>query len=67
MDTYGRYSRRWKDNIKMDFRELGYEFVNLSNLAQDRGQWPYLVNTVTKILVVWGLMPRSVRRSDVFK
>lgn len=67
MDTLGRYRRRWKDNTKMDFRGLGYEVVNLSNLSQDRGQWPYLVNTVTKIFVVGDLMTRSVRSSDIFK
>jgi hypothetical protein len=29
--------RRWKDNIKMDLREIGWESV-----AQDRDQWQLL-------------------------
>jgi len=44
----------------MDFREVGYEVANLNNLAQDRGVWSYLVNTVTKkIFIIGDLMPRS--------
>jgi hypothetical protein len=38
MDTYGKYRLRWKDNTRKDFRELGYEVVNLSDMARDSGQ-----------------------------
>jgi hypothetical protein len=34
----GRQGRRWEDNIKMDLGELGFEGVDCSHLAQDRGQ-----------------------------
>jgi hypothetical protein len=30
---------KWKDNIKMDVRETGYEDVNWVVLAQNRVQW----------------------------
>jgi hypothetical protein len=34
-----RSGRRWKDNIRMDFREVGWEGVYLMHLAQVRDQW----------------------------
>jgi hypothetical protein len=30
---------RWEDNIKMDFREIGWGGMDWIYLAQDRGQW----------------------------
>jgi hypothetical protein len=41
-----RPRRRWLDNIKMDFREIGWDDVDWIDLAQDRDQWRTLVNTV---------------------
>jgi hypothetical protein len=35
----GRPRSRWKDNIKMDLREIGINGVNWVWLAQDRIQW----------------------------
>jgi hypothetical protein len=32
----GRPRRRWEDNIKMDFREIGFDGANWIHLAQDR-------------------------------
>jgi hypothetical protein len=32
----GRPRRRWVDNIKMDLREIGMEWIDM---AQDRDQW----------------------------
>jgi hypothetical protein len=34
-----RCRRGWKDNIRMDLREIGWEYVNWIHLAQDRDQW----------------------------
>jgi hypothetical protein len=34
----GRPGRRWEDNIKMDFREIGIDGANWIRLAQDRVQ-----------------------------
>jgi hypothetical protein len=42
----GRPRRRWKNNIKMDFREIGIEGANWIQLAQDIIQWRVFVNTV---------------------
>jgi hypothetical protein len=43
--------RRWVDNIKMDLREIGWDGMDLIELAQDRDQWRALVNTVMNLRV----------------
>jgi hypothetical protein len=35
----------------MGLREKGWEDVNWINLAQDRDQWPALVNTIMNLLI----------------
>jgi hypothetical protein len=47
----GRPRRRWKDNIKMDLREVGGGGMDWINLAQDRGRWRALVNAVMNLRV----------------
>jgi hypothetical protein len=42
----GRPRHRWVDNIKMDLREIGWDFMDWINMAQDRDQCRALVNTV---------------------
>jgi hypothetical protein len=42
----GRPSCSWKDNIRIDLRKIGWEFVEWSNLAQDSYQWWAIVKTV---------------------
>jgi hypothetical protein len=34
------------DNIKIDLREIGWDGMDWIDMAQDRGQWMALVNTV---------------------
>jgi hypothetical protein len=53
----GRPRRRWDDNIKMDFREVGIDGANLFRLVQDRVQWWAFVSTVTNLLF-------SVKKAD---
>jgi hypothetical protein len=48
----GRPRRRWDDGIKMSFREISWECLEWIYLAQDRGRWRALVNTVMN-LPVW--------------
>jgi hypothetical protein len=45
----GRHRRRWEDNIKMDFREIGIDEANWIRLAQDRVRWRAFVNTVMNL------------------
>ena len=45
-----RTRRRWEDNIKMDLREVG-GVGDWMELAQDRGRWRALVNTVMNLRV----------------
>jgi len=42
----GMPRRRWEDNNKMDFREVGCGVMDLIELAQDRDKWRTLVNVV---------------------
>jgi hypothetical protein len=42
----GKLRRRWEDNIKMDFRERGWENVDWILLAQDMDHWRTLTNTI---------------------
>jgi hypothetical protein len=48
----GRPRRRWVDNIKMYFREIGWDGMDLIDLAEDRNQWRALVNTVMNLLAL---------------
>jgi hypothetical protein len=50
----GRPTRRWVDNIKMDFREIGWDGLDWIDLYQDRNQWRALVNTAMNIWIVAG-------------
>jgi hypothetical protein len=47
----GRPSCRWEDNIKLDLREIGIDWVNWIGLAQDRVQWRAFVNIVLNLRV----------------
>jgi hypothetical protein len=42
----GRRRHRWLDNIKIDFREIGWSGVDWIDMAQYRDLWGALVNTV---------------------
>jgi hypothetical protein len=37
------------DNIKIDLREIGWDGMDCIDLAQDRGQWRAIVNTVMNL------------------
>jgi hypothetical protein len=42
---------RWVGNIKINFREIGWDGVDWLDLAQDRDQWRALVNAVINLRV----------------
>jgi hypothetical protein len=54
--SLGRPRRRWEDGIRMGLREMGWGGVEGIHLAQDRGWWRAVVNTVMNLQV---LVPRS--------
>jgi hypothetical protein len=39
------------DNIKMNLREIGWDGVDWSDMAQDRDRWRALVNKALKLRV----------------
>jgi len=47
----GRHSRRWEDNIKIDFQEVGCGGMNWIELAQDRDRWRALVTAVMNLRI----------------
>jgi hypothetical protein len=38
--------RKWKDTVKMDLKDMGWEGVNWIHLAQDRDRLRALVNRI---------------------
>jgi len=46
-----RPRRRWKDNIRMDLREVGCGCVDWMDLAEDRDRWRALVSAVINLRV----------------
>ena len=47
----GRPRRRWKDNIRMSFEEIGINAGNWVGSAQDRDYWRTLVNAALNLQV----------------
>ena len=47
----GRPRRRWKDNIRMDLKEIGIKTRNWVDSAQDRDDWRALVNATLNLPV----------------
>jgi len=47
----GRPKRRWEDNIKTDLQEVGEDFSDWMELAQDRDRWRALVSMVMNLRV----------------
>jgi hypothetical protein len=46
-----RTRRRWVDNIKINLREMVWDGMDWIDVAQNRGQWRTLVNTVINLRV----------------
>ena len=47
----GRPSHRWKDNIKMDLREVGCDPGEWIDLVEDKDQWRAYVRAVMNLQV----------------
>jgi hypothetical protein len=47
----GRPRRRWEDNIKKDFQEVGCGGMDWIELVEDRDKWRAVVNAVMNLLV----------------
>jgi hypothetical protein len=44
-------SRRWDNNIKMNFQEVGYGVMDWIWMAQDKDRWRALLNEVMNLRV----------------
>jgi hypothetical protein len=49
--SLGRPRRRCVNDIKVDFREIGWDGMDWIDLGEDRDQWRVLVNTVMNLWV----------------
>ena len=47
----GRLRRRWKDNIKMDLKEMGCDPEEWIDIAEDRDQWRAYARAVMNLRV----------------
>ena len=47
----GRPRRRWEDNIRMDFEEMGINAGNWVDSTQDRNYWRTIVNAALNLRV----------------
>jgi len=47
----GRPRRKWVDNIKMYFQEVGCGYMGWIGLTQDRNKWRTLVSAVMNLWV----------------
>jgi hypothetical protein len=45
----GRPRRGWEDNSKIDFKEVGWEGVGWSYLAEGKDKWRAVVNAVLNL------------------
>jgi hypothetical protein len=50
-DKLGKPRCRWRHNIRMDVKEIGWGGMDWIDLAQDRDQWRAVVNTVMNLRV----------------
>jgi hypothetical protein len=49
--SLGRQRRRWVDNIKKGLKDIEWGSIEWIDVAQDRGQWRAVVNTVMNLRV----------------
>ena len=47
----GRPRRRWEDNIKIDFREVGWDPIHWIDIAEGRDQWQTYVRAVMNLRI----------------
>ena len=62
----GRPRRRWEDNIKMDFKEIGINTRNWIDCAQDCNYWRALVNTELDLRVPQAMELFRTRNYECF-
>jgi hypothetical protein len=51
----GRPRSRWKDNIRMNLRVMGWGGMDWIDVAQNRDQWRAIVNTAISLRVPYNV------------
>jgi hypothetical protein len=49
--SLGRYRHRWENNIKMNLQEVGWEGMDLIDMAYDSKRWRALVNVIMNLRI----------------
>jgi hypothetical protein len=49
--SLGRSRHKWKEDVKINSKETGYENVDRICLAQDRDRWRAVLNTIMDLQV----------------
>jgi hypothetical protein len=52
MKPLGKPSCRWEDNVKVDFKKIGWGVMDWIDLAQDMDQWMALMNTILNLRLI---------------
>jgi len=47
----GRQRRRWRDNIEMNLRDVGWRNIEWTDLAKGRDRWPAVLDAVMNLWV----------------
>jgi hypothetical protein len=50
-ETTSRPGLRWEDSIKLNFKEIIWMSLNWVHVAEGRGQWQAVVDTVMNLVV----------------
>jgi hypothetical protein len=56
MTPLGRRRCRWKDNIKVDVKEIEWGDTDCNNVAQVRVKWRAYLNTVITFQKMWAFL-----------
>ena len=54
-NSLGKLWRRWKNNIRIDLKEIGINTRNLGDSAQDRDNWRPFVNAAVNLRIPYAM------------
>jgi hypothetical protein len=51
----GKLGYRWEENVKLDFKDIGWECLDWIRLAHDRHRWQAVVSTVINLHIQYNV------------